>query len=254
MARTVKRRIFAGPVCEQYVYNVSDRVGDPNRYEKKPRFETEADRKEFNRKVAWQRHARSFNANFGPTSLYSTLTCDDEHEIFDFKDAKKIMDNYLDRLIRKYPKARIRMYTGRGKTTHRIHFHMVSEGVPKEVILEKWHEGRIYRISNLREHNKYNGVDHGRDYTGLANYLIAHWTEEVGGHRYKQRGKFREPEKEKVTECKRSYSEEHPPVAPRGYTLVETRKTKYGFLWFKYVALPQKRKYTRRKTEGEDPS
>ena len=75
---------------------------------------------------------------------------------------------------------------GRGKGTHRIHFHMVSEGIPEEQIRKLWGMGEIVRIEHLREHNYYSGIDHGQDYTGLANYLFGHWTPEQGGHRWKR--------------------------------------------------------------------
>ena len=37
-----------------------------------------------------------------------------------------------------FPGARILIYMGRGKGTHRIHFHMVSEGIPEDMITKLW--------------------------------------------------------------------------------------------------------------------
>ena len=46
MAR-VKKRIFAGAVCQQIVYNVSDRAAEPTKAKpKKPRFESAEERAE----------------------------------------------------------------------------------------------------------------------------------------------------------------------------------------------------------------
>lgn len=134
------------------------------------------------------------------------------------------------------PDAQIALYPGRGKTTSRIHFHMVSNGLTEEQIREKWDGGTIIRIEHLREHNYYNGVDHGRDYTGLANYLFDHWTPERGTrHHYKGTRNLCQPEKEAATEAKREYSESKPPRAPKGYRLVEAKTNRYGYMCFKYV-------------------
>ena len=113
---------------------------------------------------------------------------------------------------------------------------MVSNGMTEEQIQEKWDGGTIIRIEHLREHNYYNGVDHGRDYTGLANYLFDHWTPERGTrHHYKGTRNLCQPEKEAATEAKREYSESKPPRPPKGYRLVEAKTNRYGYMCFKYV-------------------
>lgn len=249
--RRAKRRVFSGAVCEQIVYPVPDGTRNIKDSEPKPRFENEQERKEHRIGISRRRHAQSFNANFSPTSLYSTLTFDDENEVHTFKDARRIRDNYVRALQRKYPDAVIFIYMGRGKNTNRIHYHMVTEGIPEESITKKWKYGSVIRVSKLRAHNKYDGVDHGQDYTGLADYLFNHWTEEVGGHRWKQTRNARKPEREDATEAKLDYSEKKPPRAPKGYTLVECKTTKYGYLYFKYVKLPPKRKPGRPREGGE---
>lgn len=239
----VKRRTFSGAVCEQEVYTVAERVRDVRTAKPpRPRFRDEEERAQHRLGISRRRHARIFNRNFGPTSYYSTHTLDDEHEVHTFAEAKRIVNNYVRRLKRAYPKARIMVYIGRGKNTHRIHVHMVSEGVPEEVIREKWGLGGVQRVVHLREHNYYDGVDHGCDYTGLANYLFDHWTPEQGGHRWKQTSNMLAPEAEPAREAVREYTESRPPVAPKGYKLVETRATKYGYLYFKYVKIPEPRR------------
>lgn len=238
----IKRRIFSGVVCEQEVFSISDRVSDRKKAEPRQRFKTEEEREQHRINISKRKHRRAFNENFSPRSLYSTLTMDDEHEVHDFRDMKRVRDNYIRRLKRAYPDAVIFAYIGRGKSTQRMHLHMVSEGVPEPAITEKWECGSVKRIEYLREHNFYNGIDHGQDYSGLADYLFNHWTAEQGGHRWKQTKNARKPEVEEPKTAIRTYTENRPPIAPKGYVLVETQSTQYGYLYFKYVRVPEKRK------------
>lgn len=248
----VKTRIFSGDVCEQIVFSVSDGVKDiKNARPKKPRFLDERERAAHREGISRRRHARMVNANFSPSSLYSTLTFDNEHEVHTFKEAKRIRDLYIRRLKYRHPKARISIYIGRGKSTDRIHFHMLSEGIPEETVKAQWKYGDVLRVDHLREHNFYNGVDHGQDYTGLANYLFDHWTPEQGGHRWKQTKNMIKPEREPSTAVKRSYSIINPPRAPKGFMLVESQDTRFGLIYFKYVRIPPKR--SRRKKEKAPP-
>ena len=248
MPITVKRKIFSGPIIEQLVYNVPD--GTPNIEDYDPdkqlrkRFRDEEERAAFLKEISRRVHFRNFMANFSPTSLYSTLTFDDEHEVHTFRDAKRIRQNFRRVLQYAYPDAVFFIYMGRGKSTNRIHFHMVSEGIPEEFISQKLKYGNVKRIDHLRKHNYYDGVDHGQDYTGLANYLFNHWTPEVGGHRWFQTKNARKPERQPAKEVRvrGGYSAKHPPRAPKGYQLVETKTTKYGYHYFKYVWMPPKPK------------
>ncbi len=251
--RQAKRRIFAGAVCEQVVYAVPDGVRTIANYTPRPRFKDDAERQRHKLGISRRKHATEFNANFSPESVYSTLTFDPDWEVHEFETAKRIRNNYVRVLKRAYPDAVIFFYIGRGKSTHRIHFHMVSQGIPKDFISKKWKYGKIKRIDNLRPHNYYDGVDHGQDYTGLANYLFDHWTPEIGGHRWFKTKNARKPEREEPTEVhvRGGYTEKRAPVAPKGYTLVETKATKYGCYYYKYVCLPQKR--PGRKKKGIDP-
>lgn len=238
--KRVKVRTDSGAVCEMAVFNVADGADVTRAKPPKPRFKDEAERAAFNLAVARRRHAQSFNANFGPSSWYSTLTLDNAHEVHTFEEARSIRDNFVRALRRRCRDARIVIYMGRGKSTHRIHFHMVSDGVPEAVIRELWRMGEVKQINRLRKHNKYDGVDHGQDYTGLANYLFDHWTPEQGGRRrWKQTANLRKPDKRRPVGVKREYSESRPPRAPKGYVLVESRKTKYGYFYFKYVRDPK---------------
>lgn len=252
MPITVKRKIYSGTVCEQLVYNIPDGIPniqsyDPDRRLRK-RFRDEKERAAFLKEISRRVHFRNFMANFSPTSLYSTLTFDDQHEVHTFREAKRIRENYRRVLQYACPDAVFFIYIGRGKSTNRIHFHMVSQGLPEELIAKKWKYGSVIRITHLREHNYYNGVDHGQDYTGLANYLFDHWTPEVGGHRWFQTKNAKKPEREpaKKVNVRGGYSEKRPPRAPKGYKLVEVKTTKYGYYYFKYVWMPPQRKENRR--------
>ncbi|MBQ7053846.1 MAG: hypothetical protein IJN97_01355 [Oscillospiraceae bacterium] len=242
--KRVKRTVYAGAVCEQIVYNVGDNTKNFKNSKPKPRFKTDEERERHNSEIARRHHAQLFNEAFrAGSSLYSTLTFDDEHEVHTWPEARKIREVFIRRLRRRFPTARIMLYIGRGKTTERIHFHMVSEGIPEEVIKKQWTYGGTGRIVTLREHNKYNGVDYGADFTGLANYLFNHWTPEQGGHRYYKTRNIKAPKKERTTVIKRNYSVDKPPRAPKGYKLVERESNEFGYLYFKYVKIPEKHPY-----------
>ena len=159
-------------------------------------------------------------------------------------------DNLVRRMQYHYPEAKIVAFYGRGKTTNRFHLHLVTEGIPEEAIGGLWGLGSVIEVRHLRKHNYYideqgNKVDHGQDYTALASYLHGHWRKEFGGHRYKATRNCVRPEPEPATEAVRDYSPKHPPVAPRGYILVEARATQYGFLYFKYVWDPKREAHKR---------
>ncbi len=231
----VKRRIFSGVVCEQEVYYISERSNIKKSRPRPPRFKDEEERAQHRLGISKRKHQRLVNENFSPSSLYSTLTFDDEYEVHTFKEAKRVRDNYWRRLQRAAPDAKIMMYMGRGKSTSRIHFHMLSDGIPEEIIKEKWSAGAVVHIRHLRENNYYNGINYGQDYTGLADYLFNHWTPEQGGHRWKGTRNLRRPDEETPTAARRVYTEDKPPAAPKGYKLVEARATKWGYLYFKYV-------------------
>lgn len=248
--RRVKRRTFSGVVCEQEVFSVSDCLQDLHKAEPRQRFKTEEEREQHRINISRRKHVQAFNANFRPRSLYSTLTFDIEHECHEYRDVKRIRDLFVRRLKYAYPDAVIFIYVGRGKKTQRFHIHMVSDGVPEDFIAKKWEFGSILRIENLREHNYYDGIDHGQDYTGLANYLFDHWTPEQGGHRWKQTRNAVKPDREEPTVIKREYSKAKPPRPPKGYKLVEAKSTKYGYLYFKYVLETPKRKRKKPKAEA----
>ena len=244
--KIMKKRIFAGAVCEQIVYNISDNVRDPKSSdpEKQPRkrFKDQEEYERFKMDISFKNFTRAFHANFVAGDIYSTLTFDNDWEVHTFTEAKRIRKNFVRVLQRAYPDAVIFLVMGRGKGTDRIHFHMVTHGIPVEFISTKWKYGSVKRFCELRAHNWYNGVDHGQDFTGLCLYLFDHWTEEVGGHHWFQTKNARKPEMEPAKEVRVTggYSEKRPPVAPKGYKLVEVKTTPYGYLYFKYVVVPEK--------------
>lgn len=241
--RLVSRKTYAGTVCYQEVYMVSDRVRDVRSAQPpRQRFADENERAEHRTKMARKHHAQLVNANFTPRSYYSTLTFDDEHEVHTFDEARRIRNAYRRRLRTAYPDAVIFLYMGRGKTTSRIHFHMISDGVPSEEIVRMWEYGSIKDCETLRENCVYDHKDHGTDYTGLANYLFDHWTPEQGGHHYSATRNARQPEQEDAEEVKVLCNEDNPPKPPRGYTLVEAHSTRFAYISYKFVKLPPKRR------------
>jgi len=219
--KRVKRRTFSGVVCEQEVYNVADQTALKDAKPSRPRFKNEEERERHKIEISRRRHALMFNENFSPASLYSTLTF----------DAEKVTEAVV---------------VGSGETPSVGGAAIEQFNTSRE----KWGFGDVCRITNLREHNFYDGVDHGQDYTGLANYLFDHWKKEFGGHRWKQTKNARKPDRETPTLAIREYSEKKPPVAPKGYFLVETKTTKYGYMYFKYVRIPKEpEKRPRRKRD-----
>ena len=255
----MKRRIFAGNTCEQLVYNMPSGVKDPKAYDpekpKRQRFKDESDRARHKEQISRNTFVRKVNANMEPGDLYVTLTFDTEWEVHTFEDARKVRKNFIKALQRACPDAVIFAVMGRGKSTERIHFHMLLKNVPAEVITSKWKYGKVISIKPLREDNYYDGVNHGADYTGVANYMFDHWTEEQGGHRYFSTKNARAPEKENPTEVRITggYSEKRPPIAPKGYKLVSVKTTPYGCMYFKYVVIPpkeQRRSAAKHRTKG----
>ena len=239
----VLQRTYSGAVMEHKEWTWAPRGRDVSKAKPpKPRFENEEERKQHGLLISKRKFARKMNANFTPKSLKCTLTFDNESEVHTFEEARQIRERFIRRIQYKYPNAVVVLVMGRGKHTNRIHFHMVSDGVPEEYIRKQWIYGKIVEVENLREHNWYDGVDHGQDYTGLANYMFDHWTEEQGGHRWRQTKNVREPEAEKPEEIDSAeeYSEQNPPEPPEGYILVESKGNRYGYLYFKYVKEPQK--------------
>lgn len=254
--KRVKVRIDTGCVCEQYVYSVPERCDIRTAKPRKPRFKDEAERAEHRRKMAWRDHARKVNENFCPGDLYATLTFDDAHEVHTFADAKRLRDNYIRRLQRVNPDCVVFAYLGRGKSTNRIHMHIIAKGLTEEQIGKKWGLGSVIHVRKLREHNYYKQADgtkkdFGADYTGLANYLIGHWTPEQGGHRYKCTRNARVPKPEQPREVKRDYHAKNPPRAPRGYELVACEGNQYGYWWFKYVRKPMPKPVGRPRKQTE---
>ena len=241
MSYRVKQRIFSGVVCEQEIFSVSSsrQKKTPKSYSMKIRFESDEAYERYKDGVRRRNFIRIVNANYDPESLYITLTFDKENEVHTFEEARMIRDLYYRRLKYMYPDSVPCLVMGRGKTTNRIHLHMISKGIPKEYIIQQWTYGSIVDVQTLREHNYYNNIDCGADYTALANYLYDHWTPEQGGHHYKISKNAKKPEKEKPTQPTREYSVDHPPRPPKGYTYTEGYQTEYGYMRFKYVKIPE---------------
>ena len=235
MAKVMKKRIFCGAVCEQIVYCAPEGAGQDYDSEKvwRSRFKDDAEREKFKTEIAQRRHYRKFQANFSAGDIFATLTFDDDNEVTDFDEARAIRAKWRRLIRKKYPEAVFFIYMGRGRSTHRIHFHMVSHGIPKDWIEKNWSYGRCVRAVVLRRNCRYDGADRGQDYQGLANYLFNHWTKEQGGQRYFATRNARKPEEERATEVhvRHTYSAQRPPRPPKGYRLTVAEGNQYGFLY-----------------------
>ncbi len=209
---------------------------DVKKYKKRVRFKTAEEYEAFKDAIGRKKFAQLVNENHDPSSFKGTLTFDDAHEVHTFDEAKKVRAVYVRRLRRINADAKIILVMGRGKnSTARIHFHYIMRGLTEEQIRRVWTWGAIVECKVLREHNYYDGVDHGRDYTAIANYYWGHWTVEQGGHHYYATRNHVKPECEDAVEIKREYTPEKPPRAPKGYVLVEAKDTPFGYVYFKFV-------------------
>lgn len=262
---------YSGVVLEKEIFSTGWRgilSGTPR--PPRERFANEDERKKHGENMSRKRHTQLVNANFEPGDIYATLTFDRSHEVHDFEEGRRLRDNFVRRLKYKYPKAVISVYMGRGSSGNRIHFHALIKGVPAEYVLHQWPYGKEkkerenaeedadqvlmsgrpfvkngVRMVGLDPNRRYNGRNHGADYTALANYLFDHWTEEQGGHRWKMTRNAKHPEREEdfsePEEVRQQYTEDNPPPAPKGYIWVESRSTAYGYLYFKYVRKPPRK-------------
>ena len=234
--KRVKTRMFAGAVCEIAVWNQAE--GEkPSLRVKRDRFASAEQYEEFKEAQARRKFVQLVNANHGPSSLEGVLTFDDENELYNFRDARRVRSAYVRRIRRKAPDAKIIIVMGRGNSTARIHFHFIMGEVAEEAIRECWTWGMVVECEHLRAHNYRKGVDHGMDYEDLANYLWKHWTPEQGGHHYYATRNHIRPKPEEPVEIKREYTVDKPPRAPKGYVLVESKANIFGYLYFKYVKL-----------------
>lgn len=236
-----KKRTFSGAVCEIEVFNCSEsRCPKP-----KPdpgRIRTEEEKREYNRKKSEKHFVRLVNTNFDHAAFYVTATYSNEWLPSSYDEAAVNLDNYIRRLRRTNPQAKIIAVTGYGKRSGRLHHHLIISGVAEEDILSKWNGGEVIRAEHLREHNFYAGVDYGEDFTALAVYLHAHTRDNVKGRRWKQTKTIQQPREEKPKKIKRCYSENKPPKAPEGFVLQEVRTSEFfgsGYICFKYTRTPK---------------
>lgn len=237
---TYRKRTFSVAVCEIEYFNAPE-SRSPSLKPKLETVRTEAERRVYNRRKSEKHFTRLVNANFDHTAYYVTLTYDNEHLPLTIEEAEKGLENYIRRLRRTNPQAKIIAVTGHGKRSGRLHHHLIISGVSERDIIKKWTCGEIARAEHLRAHNFYNGVDHGEDFTALAAYLHAHTPDSVKGRRWRQTKNLLQPKADKPKKVSRFYSEKKPPKAPKGYKLINVRCSEYfgsGYICFKYVRIP----------------
>lgn len=233
----------SGAVLEKEYYPVSENIRNIGRSKPEPEnVRTPEEKARYNRYKSEKHFVRLINTNFRSGDYYVTLTYNDGHLPESYEEAQKNIDNYIRRLRYSNPNAKIVAVTGHGKSTGRLHHHLIISGVSESDIISKWTFGSIIKAEPLREHNEYNGIDHGEDFTALAVYMHKHTPEEYKGKRWKQTKNILQPIAEKPKKVRRVYSPDHPPKAPQGYMLVEARKSEFyksGYVYFKYVRIPQ---------------
>ena len=155
MVKRHKRRKFSGRVCEQIVYTVAAGTNPKTSRPKKPRFQSQEEREEFNTRISAAKFAALVNANFSPSSYYSTLTLDPEHEVHTAQEMRRIRDNFYRRMVYRYPEAKIVIVYGRGKSTNRFHLHLITDGIPADELGRLWGLGSVIDCKPLRKHNYY---------------------------------------------------------------------------------------------------
>ncbi len=234
-----KRVTHSGAVLEIEVYPVSETVRELGKSKPNPANVRTAEEKErYNNYKSLKQFIRLVNTNFTGADYYVTLTYDDEHLPASYDEAVKNLDNYVRRLRYSNPNAKIISVTGFGSRSGRLHHHSIISGVSEGDILSKWTFGKIAKAEHLRKNNYYNGVNHGEDFTALAEYLHRHAPTEHKGKRWKQTKNIQQPIREKAKQVRRAYSTECPPKAPNGFMLVEARTSEFyksGYMYFKYV-------------------
>lgn len=235
--KRVKQEIYAGDVLEQMVFNVPDSVC-MKKVRMRPRFKTPEEYEAFKNAEGLKRFTRLINANFTQRSKKGTLTCDDDHECHAYDEMRSVRSAFVRRIRRRFPDAKMIIVMGCANSAKsRIHLHYIIDGVPEADIRAAWTWGKVVECESLREHNLYDGVDHGRDYKGIAAYYWKHWTPDQGRTHYYATKNLVHPKPETAREVKRNYTVTKPPRAPKGYSLVEARETEFGYLYFKYVKL-----------------
>lgn len=236
-----KRVTRSGAVCEIECYTVSETVRDIGKSSPKPEnIRTPEEKVRYNNHRSEKRFVRLVNTNFTSAAYYVTLTYDDEHLPKSYEEAQKKLDNYIRRLRYSNPHAKIVAVTGYGRSSGRLHHHLIIDFVSENDILSKWFFGKIAKVEHLRKNNYYNGVNHGEDFTALAIYMHKHTPSEHKGKRWKQTKNIQQPIQEKAKQVKRIYTPERPPQTPEGFELVEVKRCEFfnGYICFKYVRIP----------------
>ncbi len=239
-----KRVVKSGAVMEVEYYDISPRVRHLRGAEPPPEpARTPEEQARVNRQVRLKRHIRNMNTNFGPWALYATLTFMNKHLPQTMADAWRVLDNYVRRLQSACPALKLYAVVGRGVTTKRIHCHIVVSGADKRTLIAKWGLGKVRKVKNLYEHCIYDGVDCGRDYRGLAEYLFEHMErdEENKGKQMKRAGRLDKPRKDTPKRVVNAQNAQRWPKTPPGYmpTTIYRSDTSRGAYWcYRFSRLP----------------
>ena len=120
--------------------------------------------KRYNEKMAWRKLTREINANFMPGDLFLTCTYQKSARP-DPQRAKKNMENFLDRLRRRFKRAGmefkyilVNAYGKRGG----IHHHLIIPAIAYPVVAACWPHGAV----------RFEALYPNGEYSSLAWYLI----------------------------------------------------------------------------------
>ncbi|MCL2053516.1 MAG: hypothetical protein FWG90_03615 [Oscillospiraceae bacterium] len=238
---TIRTKTYSGAVLEYEQFTISDTIVNMKTVKPKTRRDlTPEEKAEHTRRQSKTRFTRAVNRNFTHKSYYLTLTYNAESLPLTIEEAVKSRNLYIRRIKHSNPDAKIIAVTGYGRRSGRLHHHLIIDNAAEADIIGKWTGGEVYHIENLRRHNYYGMVDHGEDFTGLAEYLFSHVPENYVGKRWYQSKNLIKPEEKDKRQSKIVYTESNPPKAPAGYKHVSTYKCPYyksTYIRFKFVRI-----------------
>ena len=74
--KRIKKRIFSGTICEQLVFNVSDKTRKIKEAKPRLRFKTQEEREQHKLQISRRRHARLINENMDAVEVVRCKDCE----------------------------------------------------------------------------------------------------------------------------------------------------------------------------------
>ncbi|MFR1531983.1 MAG: hypothetical protein ACLSUU_06250 [Christensenellales bacterium] len=176
------KTIKAGNMLECEIYPIWNTRSALSRAPKKK--ESRKEQRNLNRKNAVKHLVRLINANFeADRDIWVHLGYDDDHLPENAKEASKEVQRYI-RKLRTYARRKgwdelkYIYVTQRGKTTKRIHHHLVINFPDRDIAEQLWHGGKYPRANRLRIGDprfKFEGMANyiGSDHDGTKSYVAS---------------------------------------------------------------------------------